>query len=108
MKSFFDEVYRIVRRIPEGKVATYGQIALRLRSGPDGSQINISPRTVGWALHANRDEKVPCHRVVNKEGGLAPNFAFDGEAEQRRRLLAEGVTFKGKNVNLARHLWNRR
>ena len=130
MDSFFDKVYQIVKKIPAGKVATYGQIALRLRSGPDGSRINISPRTVGWALHANRDERVPCHRVVNKDGRLAPNFGFslpsinrtsrririelksregrlggDGEAEQRRRLLAEGITFNGKNVNLSKHLW---
>lgn len=95
--DFFERVYKTVMKIPAGKVATYGQIADAL-----GTK---DARKVGWALHANRNEKVPCHRVVNKDGGLAPNFAFDGEKEQRRRLLAEGITFKGKNVNLSKHLW---
>ena len=72
---------------------TYGQVALRLRSGPSGRRINISPRTVGWALHANRDKNTPCHRVVNKEGRLAPSYAFGGYHEQRNRLVAEGVKF---------------
>lgn len=57
----------------------------------------ITPRIVGFALHANRDPKVPCHRVVNKDGRLAPNFAFDGSKGQRRRLLVENVPFKDEN-----------
>jgi len=103
----FKEIYIIVKKIPKGKVATYGQIALRLRSGPYGSRINVSARTVGWALHANSDPKVPCHRVVNIEGRLAPNFAFDGEVEQRRRLNSEGITFKKDRVDLEKHLWKK-
>jgi len=104
--GFFEQVYRLVRKIPKGKVATYGQIALRLRSGPLGSRINISPRTVGWALHANSDPQVPCHRVVNKDGRLAPNFALDGWREQKRRLLEEGVAFIDEmHVDLKRYLW---
>ena len=91
-------VYSLVRKIPAGRVATYGQIA-GLLGNPKLS------RQVGWALHANPDQTTPCHRVVNRFGGLAPNFAFDGEAEQRRRLVAEGVTFTGPNVNLDKHLW---
>ncbi len=92
--NFFERVYAVVREIPEGMVMTYGQVALRLRSGPNGHRINISPRTVGWALHANKDGSgVPCHRVVNKEGRLAPSYAFGGYHEQRNRLLAEGIKF---------------
>lgn len=65
---------------------TYGQIARKL--GTKDS------RKVGWALHSNPDgEKTPCHRVVNKNGRLAPNFAFSGEVEQRFRLEKEGVEF---------------
>ena len=76
-KNFFERVYTIVRQIPIGKVMTYGQVALRLRSGPAGSRINISPQFVGWALHANKDSlDVPCHRVVKKEGRLAPGYVF--------------------------------
>ncbi len=71
--NFFDQVYGVVRKIPKGKVATYGQIAEIL-----GTK---DARKVGWALHANRSADVPCHRVVNKDGRLAPNFAFDGAEE---------------------------
>lgn len=98
MASLNEQVYLLVKTIPAGKVATYGQIA-ELLGNPRLS------RQVGWALHANRSADVPCHRVVNREGRLAPNFAFDGEEEQWRRLTSEGITFKGTNVNLARHLW---
>lgn len=84
--NFFEKVYDAVRRIPFGKVSTYGEIARSL-----GTR---DARRVGWAMHANRDPGVPCHRVVDRTGRLAPNFAFDGAVEQRRRLADEGVTFK--------------
>ena len=101
MSSLFKRVYQVVRKIPAGKVTTYGEIARTL--GTKDS------RKVGWALHANRDPKVPCHRVVNKDGRLAPNFAWDGAKEQRRRLLTEGVTFKNEShVDLSTHLWKPR
>jgi len=126
--NFFNQVYEVVRKIPIGKVTTYGDISLRLsrdsardkRSGPVGSRINITPRIVGFALHANRDLNVPCHRVVNKDGRLAPNFAgpqlpgaiatgrraFDGAVEQRRRLQKEGASFIDEmHVNLKKHQW---
>lgn len=97
--NFFKKVYGVVRRIPEGKVMTYGQIAEML-----GTE---DARRIGWALHANKDPNIPCHRVVNKEGRLAPNFAFDGEKEQRRRLLAEGVGLKDEtHVDLEKYLWS--
>ncbi|MEK7112043.1 MAG: methylated-DNA--[protein]-cysteine S-methyltransferase [Patescibacteria group bacterium] len=95
--SFFADVYQVVRKVPRGKVTTYGEIA-RVLGTKDA-------RKVGWALHANNDPKTPCHRVVDREGKLAPNFAFDGEVEQKRRLLSEGVSFKGKHVNLKKHLF---
>lgn len=95
MNGFFARVYKVVKKIPLGKVATYGQIAESL-----GSK---DARRVGWALHANKDENVPCHRVVSKSGRLAPNFAFDGAQEQRRRLEAEGVEFLDKtHVDLSK------
>jgi len=96
-EGLFSEVYDVVRSIPRGKVATYGQIA-KLVGTKDA-------RKVGWALHANKDEKTPCHRVVNKQGGLAANFAFDGPKEQRRRLEGEGVGFIVNSVNLIKHQW---
>lgn len=95
--SFFDEVYKVVKLIPKGKVTTYREIARAL-----GTK---DARKVGWALHANPDPKTPCHRVVNKDGMLAANFAFDGEAEQRRRLEREGIVFVGNKVDLEKYIW---
>ncbi|OGM20645.1 hypothetical protein A2955_03010 [Candidatus Woesebacteria bacterium RIFCSPLOWO2_01_FULL_37_19] len=104
-ENFFQRVYEIVKKIPSGKVMTYGQIALRLRSG---QAIKITPRIVGFALHANKDPKIPCHRVVNKVGAVAKNYAFGrGWKEQRMRLQAEGVKFKKEmQVDLEKFLWN--
>lgn len=86
MKNFREQVFEIVKKIPKGKVTTYGQIALMLGK-------TRGAREVGWMLHSNTDPKVPCHRVVDRNGRLAPNFAFDGALEQKRRLEAEGVKF---------------
>jgi methylated-DNA-protein-cysteine methyltransferase-like protein len=96
-QNLFDWVYKVVKKIPKGKVATYGQIAETL-----GIK---DARRVGWALHANKDPKIPCHRVVDRNGRIAPNFAFDGAKEQRIRLLSEGIVFKDEmHVDLARFL----
>ncbi len=84
--NFFNQVYDIVKKIPEGKVMTYGQIADIL-----GTR---DARRVGHALHANNHSEVPCHRVVNKDGRLAPGYAFGGPDEQKSRLISEGVKFK--------------
>lgn len=93
----FKEVYLAVKQIPAGFVTTYGDIAKILQT---------NSRTVGWALHANKSDKVPCHRVVNREGKLAANFAFDGWKEQRRRLLAEGITFRDEmHVDMGKHFY---
>lgn len=85
----FEKIYDFVKTIPVGKVATYGQVAKAL-----GIK---DTRKIGWALHALRytqgKPNVPCHRVVNKEGKLAKNFAFNGMEEQQRRLEAEGIKF---------------
>ena len=107
----FRSFYRVVKKIPSGKVATYGQIAKLVQNSKFKvqsckSKSRVTPNMVGWALHANRDKDVPCHRVVNKDGRLAPNFAFDGDREQRRRLEAEGVKFEDqKHVDLKVCLW---
>jgi methylated-DNA-protein-cysteine methyltransferase-like protein len=102
--SSFKAVYKVVKKIPEGKVATYGQVAEKVNESSGGKK--VSPIFVGWALHANPDSKVPCHRVVNRNGRLAPNFAFDGPLEQKRRLLAEKVAFRDDmHVDLDVHFW---
>lgn len=87
MGAFNDSVYELVRQIPEGRVASYGQVA-RLIGRPRNA------RFVGFALHVNPEPGViPCHRVVFQDGSLAPGFAFGGEGEQRRLLMAEGIGF---------------
>lgn len=84
--SFFARVYEVVREIPEGTVMTYGQVAQKLGTH--------DARRVGHALHANKNGSVvPCHRVVNREGGLASGYVFGGPDEQKNRLIAEGVKF---------------
>ncbi len=83
--NFFDKVYEAVRQIPKGKVATYGQIALAVGSPR-------AARQVGFALHVNPEPYViPCHRVVNRFGCLAPAFAFGGQEVQAELLRGEGV-----------------
>lgn len=91
-------IHSVVKKIPEGKVATYGLIA-NIVGTKDA-------RKVGWALHANKDTEVPCHRVVDRNGRLAPNFAFNGWREQRYKLEAEGLEFQDEmHVDLKKYLW---
>ena len=96
----FDDVYKVVRLIPKGKVATYGQIAA-LCGEPRAS------RVVGYALHVNPEPYViPCHRVVDRFGNLAPAFAFGGREAQSSLLAAEGVEVDGDfSVDLSVCLW---
>lgn len=84
----FEKIYEVVKSIPKGKVATYGQVAL-LAGNPRWA------RVVGYALHVNPEPgTIPCHRVVNREGKVAPGFAFGGEGVQRQLLESEGIVFE--------------
>ena len=98
---FYNKVYETVRRIPKGKVATYGQIAA-LCGAPKAS------RVVGSALHRNPEPvSIPCHRVVNRFGGLAPAFAFGGQQVQKSLLESEGVKVSEQfSVDLSEYLWD--
>lgn len=99
-ESFSERVYAAVRRIPYGKVATYGQIAA-LAGSPNAQ------RAVGNALHHNPDpEHTPCFRVVNAEGKLTGAFAFGGIHVQEEKLKAEGVEVVNFTVDLSRFQWN--
>ena len=101
MKSVFERVYEVVRRIPAGKVATYGQIAAMMG--------NVRwARAVGYALHCNPDPGgIPCYRVVNREGKLAPAFAFGGREVQAELLRQSGVEVSAEGtVDLAKYLWD--
>lgn len=101
-----DLVYKLVSEIPKGMVLTYGQIAKEVSSCGK----NVSPRLVGRILHLNPDpKKIPCHRVVFKDGSLSEKFAFGGIGAQRERLLSEGVYFdKSGKVRLDVCLWRRK
>jgi len=86
--SAFERIYEVVKKIPRGRVATYGQVAM-LAGNPRWA------RVVGYALHNNPDNsKIPCHRVVNREGRVASGFAFGGSNVQRELLEKEGVVFE--------------
>lgn len=92
--GFRREVYQVVSAIPAGRVISYGEIA-RLLGQPSRS------RMVGRALK-NAPEHLPCHRVVNSQGRLAP-----GWAEQRNLLASEGVRFRpGGHVDMVACRWN--
>ncbi len=83
----FERIYEIVRLIPEGSVATYGQIAEAVGN-------RRLSRVVGYALHVNPQPGViPCHRVVKQDGEVSPAFAFGGANRQVELLQAEGVAF---------------
>lgn len=87
MSAFSERIYETVKLIPCGRVMSYGQVA-RLAGNPRGA------RAVGFALHRNPyPGLIPCHRVVFRDGSLAPGFAFGGPDEQRRLLEAEGIGF---------------
>ena len=87
MPSFFETIYELVRLIPKGRVATYGQIATYLGHARGA-------RTVGWALHGlPGDSDVPWHRVVGAGGALSTNRLPGGGQTQRSLLEGEGVEF---------------
>ena len=97
--TVFEKIYEQVRKIPRGKVATYGQIAM-LAGNPRWA------RAVGYALHANPDpEGIPCYRVVNRLGRTAPAFAFGGAEVQAQLLRADGIEVSDEGyVALDRYL----
>jgi methylated-DNA-protein-cysteine methyltransferase-like protein len=101
MARFFQQVWDLVRQIPPGQVATYGQIAEILESPR-------AARTVGWALHSLPEGSgVPWHRVINREGRISTSQHPQGYGEQRRLLETEGVEFdKRGRVNLQAHRWD--
>ena len=97
----FERIYEVVRAIPRGTVASYGQVA-RLAGNPRWA------RVVGYALHVNPDpEETPCYRVVTKDSRTSPAFAFGGSDIQRAMLEADGVEFlPDGRVDMARFAWD--
>ena len=98
-RNTFQRIYEVVKMIPKGKVATYGQIAA-MAGNPRWS------RVVGYALHCNPDNTcIPCYRVVTKDGRVSKAFAFGGENEQIKLLEADGVEFVDGHVDMKRFQW---
>lgn len=81
----FEHIYEIVKKVPEGKVATYKQVAILA-----GVK---NPRVVGFAMRSNKSsDDVPCHRVVGSDGALR-GYAFGGIHMKRKLLEKEGIPF---------------
>jgi methylated-DNA-protein-cysteine methyltransferase-like protein len=99
----YDRIYAVVRRIPRGRVATYGQVAALAGLGGHARQ-------VGYALHALATERaVPWHRVVNARGQISPRAEPGGDRIQRRLLEREGVNFDSADrLELSRYCWRPR
>ncbi len=90
-------IYEAVKKIPRGKVATYGQVAALAGD-------KKMARAVGTALHKNPDpDAIPCYRVVNAKGELAGEFAFGGEGAQAKLLEADGIEVVNGTVDLAKY-----
>lgn len=100
-RSTFEKIYDVVKQIPKGKVATYGQVAALAGN-------RRWARVVGYALHVNPDpDNIPCHRVVNRLGEVSEAFAFGGSNRQVILLQQEGVGFIDGKVDLNKYRWNR-
>lgn len=98
--GFFEQVYRLVRQVPPGKVTSYGAIA-RMLGNPRAA------RTVGWALHSIPESSdVPWQRVINSRGRISTSCREHGEGLQRALLEAEGVKFDERGyVDWGRFGW---
>ena len=95
----FGRVRALVKRIPRGRVATYGQLSQLIEK-------RLTPVGIGWALQGCGDE-IPWHRVINSKGTISTR-GESGEL-QRSLLEAEGVAFRADgSVDLDRHQWKRR
>jgi methylated-DNA-protein-cysteine methyltransferase-like protein len=97
--SAFDKIYKVVSKIPKGKVLTYKKVA-------EISGVK-NPRVVGFALHANKNpDEIPCHRVIKSNGFLAKGYAYGGIKAQTEKLKKEGVIFLTKDkVDLFKSLY---
>lgn len=100
MSAFKDTVYTLARKIPRGKVVTYGQLA-ELVGSPRAA------RAVGLCMKTNPDAPhTPCHRVVASDGSLVGYSAEGGILRKKQMLESEGVVFKENKVDLAASKWN--
>jgi methylated-DNA-protein-cysteine methyltransferase-like protein len=98
-EKYRERVYKIVRRIPRGRVMTYGQIAYMLGEG-------YTPRTVGFVMHGADESKTPWHRVINSQGKCSTGRIVLPADKQQRLLEREGVKFDAAGrCDLEEFLW---
>lgn len=97
--TFRTQVYEITKKIPKGKVATYGQIA-RLAGNPKAA------RAIGLFMKTNPNAPItPCHRVVSFDGKLTGYSGGNGISTKKEMLISEGVKFSGDKVDLKIYQW---
>lgn len=100
-KNTFEKIYEVVKQIPKGNVATYGQVAALAGNCRWA-------RVVGYALHANPSpDEIPCYRVVNREGRLSEAFVFGGRNRQQELLEQDGIEVVDGKVDLKKVQWSR-
>ncbi|HBB98662.1 MAG TPA: cysteine methyltransferase [Blastocatellia bacterium] len=100
--KYRERVYKIVRRIPRGRVMTYGQIAYMLGQG-------YTPRTVGFVMHGADESNTPWHRVINSQGKVSTGRIVLPTDKQQRLLEREGVKFDERGrCDLEKFLWKPR
>lgn len=99
--NFFEKVYEVARKIPYGKVTSYGAIATYLGAAK-------SARMVGWAMNACRgNSTIPAHRVVNKQGVITGKHHFSGINLMQQLLENEGIVIENdKIINFETVFWN--
>ena len=90
MTDFQERVFSECKKVPKGRVTTYGDIARKL---------GTSPRAVGQALKTNRNHAVPCHRVVKSDLTLGGYQGKENNMEKKRMLEKEGVRFEGDRIS---------
>ena len=94
------DVYEFLATIPKGKVVTYGQIGEHFGN-------KHYAQAIGNYLHENPDgDKYPCYKVVNRDGKLAPQYAFGGLNAQKARLEADGIAVVNGKVDLKKYRYN--
>lgn len=100
-QNSYEKIYEVVKQIPRGTVATYGQVAALAGN-------RRWARVVGYALHVNPDpEGIPCYRVVNREGRLSDAFAFGGVNQQKVLLEEDGIKVVDNHVDLEEYQWKK-
>lgn len=95
---FAEDVYAIVATVPYGKVASYGQIAEMVGRPKEGREVGT--------IMSRAPSHLPCHRIVNRTGALAPDYVFGGQQRQQQMLEEEGITFTSDGrIDMVMHQW---